>query len=136
MFNKFFKDVNKRQAISWALYDFANSSYFLIVVSFIFSIYFKEVIAHSNRDFWGEFAVSISIFLGGITTPLVGAISDKYQQKKNKLIIYQPFFSNLATNSSRSTSLTLSTINSGLLKNLFILTFPEKTISFPKRSSR
>ncbi|MEK6918382.1 MAG: hypothetical protein AABW51_05535 [Nanoarchaeota archaeon] len=84
MFSKFFKNVNKKQAISWALYDFANSSYFLIVVSFIFSIYFKEVIAPSNGDFWWGFAVSISIFLGGITTPIVGAISDKYKKKKSE----------------------------------------------------
>jgi UMF1 family MFS transporter len=88
MLNEFFKDVDKKQAISWAFYDFANSSYFLIVISFIFSIYFKEVIAPSNGDFWWGFAVSVSIFLGGVTTPLVGAISDKYQKKKNKLVLF------------------------------------------------
>src|SRR3989304_268173 len=88
MFDKFFEDVNKKQAISWALYDFANSSYFLIIVSFIFSIYFKDIIAPSNGDFWWGFAVSISIFLGGIRNPIIGAISDRYQQKKRKLIIF------------------------------------------------
>jgi len=88
MLKKFFKDVNKKQAISWALYDFANSSYFLIIVSFIFSIYFKEIIAPSNGDFWWGFAVSISVFLGGITTPIIGAISDKYHKKKSKLILF------------------------------------------------
>ncbi len=92
MFDKFFKGIGKKQALSWAFYDFANSAYFLIIISFIFPLYFKEVIASPNGDFWWGFAVSISIFLGGIATPIIGAIADYDKGKKKKLI----FFSILA----------------------------------------
>lgn len=46
--DKFFKNVDKKQAISWAFFDFANSSYALLIMSFVFPIFFKEV------DWWLE----------------------------------------------------------------------------------
>jgi UMF1 family MFS transporter len=93
MLEKFFKKLDKKQVISWALYDFANSAYFLIIVTFIFPIYFKEVIAQGTySDFWWGFSVSISILLGGLATPVIGAISDYDLKKKKKFM----FFSILA----------------------------------------
>ena len=89
---EFFKDVNKKEAISWAFYDFANSAYTLLMLSFVFPIFFREVIVGGTQgDFWWGFAVSISILLGGIASPVIGAIADHDTRRKRKFIIYRPY---------------------------------------------
>jgi UMF1 family MFS transporter len=86
---KFFKDVNKKEAISWAFYDFANSAYTLLIISFVFPIFFREVIVGGTQgDFWWGFAVSISILLGGIASPVIGAIADHDTRRKRKFIVF------------------------------------------------
>jgi UMF1 family MFS transporter len=85
----FFKDVNKKEAISWAFYDFANSAYALLILSFVFPIFFREVIAGGvNGDFWWGLAISVSIILGGLASPIVGAIADHDTRRKRKFIIF------------------------------------------------
>ena len=89
MIRNFFKDVNKKEAISWAFFDFANSAYTLLIVSFVFPIYFRDVIAGSiNGDFWWGLAVSVSTLIGGIITPVIGAIADYDSRRKSKFILF------------------------------------------------
>ena len=88
LIKKFFKGVNRKEAISWAFYDFANSSYSLLIISFVFPIFFREVIAGSNGDFWWGLAVSISILIGGVASPIVGAIADHDSRRKRKFIMF------------------------------------------------
>jgi UMF1 family MFS transporter len=84
----FFKGIDKKQAISWAFFDFANSAYTLIVGSFVFPIFFKEVIAKGTAgDFWWGLAVSISIMIGGLLTPIIGAIADHDKRRKRKFVM-------------------------------------------------
>jgi MFS transporter, UMF1 family len=86
---KFFKDLNKKETISWAFYDFANSAYSLLIITFVFPIFFREVIAGGiNGDFWWGLAISISILLGGLASPIVGAIADHDTRRKRKFIIF------------------------------------------------
>lgn len=87
--DKFFKNANKKEAISWAFYDFANSSYALLILSFVFPIYFKEVIAGVEKgDFYWGLLVSVSILIGGLIAPIIGAIADYDSRKKIKFIIF------------------------------------------------
>jgi len=87
--DKFFKDANKKEAISWAFYDFANSSYALLILSFVFPIYFKEVIAGVEKgDFYWGLLVSVSILIGGLIAPIIGAIADYDSRKKIKFITF------------------------------------------------
>ena len=89
LLNKFFKEADKKAAISWAFYDFANSSYALLILSFVFPIYFKEVIVGVERgDFYWGLLVSISILIGGLLAPIIGAIADYDSRKKIKFIIF------------------------------------------------
>lgn len=79
----------RKEAISWAFFDFANSSYYLLIGSFVFPIYFKEVIAGGGLgDFWWGLIISISILLGAIFSPIVGAMADFDKQRKRKLIMF------------------------------------------------
>ncbi|MEK7547898.1 MAG: MFS transporter, partial [Patescibacteria group bacterium] len=50
---------------------------------------FKEVIAGNNMgDFWWGFLISISILLGALFSPIIGAIADYDKKRKRKLIIF------------------------------------------------
>ncbi|MBI2427146.1 MAG: MFS transporter [Candidatus Kerfeldbacteria bacterium] len=87
--DRFFKDANKKEAISWAFYDFANSSYTLLILSFVFPIYFKEVITGVEKgDFYWGLLVSVSILMGGLLAPIIGAIADYDSRKKIKFITF------------------------------------------------
>ena len=86
----FFQGVSKKEAVSWALFDFANSSYSLLVMTFVFPLFFRDVIAGggSAGDFWWGLTVSISILLGGILSPIVGAVADADGRRKSKFILF------------------------------------------------
>jgi len=42
--------VERRELVSWALYDFANSGYTTVIMTTIYSAYFVGVIAFSAQD--------------------------------------------------------------------------------------
>ena len=87
--DRFFKNANKKEAISWAFYDFANSSYALLILSFVFPIYFKEVVVGVEKgDFYWGVLVRVSILIGGLLAPIIGAIADYDARKKIKFIIF------------------------------------------------
>ncbi len=87
--NRFFQNANKKEAISWAFYDFANSAYTVLILSFVFPIYFKELVAGVEKgDFYWGLLVSISILLGGVLAPVVGAIADFDSRKKVKFVTF------------------------------------------------
>src|SRR3989338_9255810 len=87
--DRFFENANKKEAISWAFYDFANSSYALLILSFIFPIYFKEVVVGVEKgDFYWGVLVSVSILIGGLLAPIIGAMADYDARKKIKFIIF------------------------------------------------
>jgi len=86
---QFFKEITSKDALSWAFFDFANSSYYLLICSFVFPIYYKEVVVgNSLGDFWWGLIISISILLGALFSPIVGAIADYDQKRKRKLATF------------------------------------------------
>ncbi|WP_028392214.1 MFS transporter [Bacillus cihuensis] len=66
---------------SWALYDWANSAYSIVVVTAIFPLYFKSaasnagIAAHTSTAYWG-YANSLATLLVSILAPLLGTIAD------------------------------------------------------------
>ncbi len=51
--------VSKREAWSWAMFDFANSGYTTVVITAIFNAYFVGVV--TNNEDWGTFAWTASL---------------------------------------------------------------------------
>lgn len=83
-----FTGINK-QSLSWAFFDFANSSYTLLILTLVFPIYFKEVIAGSAYgDFYWGLIGSIAILAGGLTAPVMGAIADYDTKRKSKFVTF------------------------------------------------
>jgi UMF1 family MFS transporter len=76
--------IRARAVWSWCLYDWANSPYITIVVTFVFSAYFAGAIAPNEAVGTAQWGVMFS--LGAIVTallsPALGAIADKGGRRK------------------------------------------------------
>ena len=93
--NKALPDAaGKREILSWAFYDFANSGYATVVLTTIYGAYFVAVVA-SGSDMVSPgtatllWTVSIAIanFCVLVTAPVVGAIADYRATKKRFLLV-------------------------------------------------
>ena len=83
-------DQNKLSIkLSWSFYDWANSAWSGIIITFIFSRYFVDVLM-SDKDlgtlYW-TWTIGISSLFAALISPFVGSISDQSQNSKLWLII-------------------------------------------------
>lgn len=79
---------NNKVIFSWALYDFANSAFTTLVVTFIYSTYFTKSIATEAIEgtvFWAR-AVTISSLLVAFFSPIMGAFADRTNLRKTFLV--------------------------------------------------
>jgi UMF1 family MFS transporter len=82
---------NKKQIISWCLFDFANSSYSAVIMAVIFPVYYANVIVGNEAgagDLWWGRAVSLSMVFVVVTSPFLGGIADFGGFRKRILFIY------------------------------------------------
>ena len=81
---------NKARIFVWTLFDFANTSYSIIIVTFIFAVYFKEVVARSKPvgDLYWSFGISLSMIITALISPVLGAIADYSAGKKRFLLFF------------------------------------------------
>lgn len=81
----FTKDV-----FNWSLFDFANSTFATIVVAFVYAIYFKKVVAFNEpvADFYWSMAINISMIVVAVLSPVLGAASDHFSNKKKYLVFF------------------------------------------------
>src|SRR5258706_4617714 len=69
---------------SWAIFDFANSPFTTIVVTFIYATYFTKAIAPDEiygTALWSR-AVSLTAIIVAIGSPVLGAIADRGGYRK------------------------------------------------------
>ncbi|MEZ4698839.1 MAG: MFS transporter [Rhodothermales bacterium] len=79
---------NRRAIWGWAMYDFANSAFTTLVVTFIYATYFTEAIApdsNSGTGYW-SLGVTISALAVAIVSPYAGAIADQGGFRKRFLL--------------------------------------------------
>lgn len=80
--------VRPREAVSWAMYDFANSGYTTVVVTAVFNAYFVSVVAAGAT--WATFAwtmsLAVSYALTMVLGPLLGTWADLHGRKKRLLL--------------------------------------------------
>ena len=68
-----------KKVFNFALYDFANSAFTTIIITFIFSTYFAKQIAPNpvlGQSYWG-WAIGITGILVALIGPLLGSFADK-----------------------------------------------------------
>ena len=71
--------ARRRTIVAWALYDWANSSYTTVIVTFVFAAYFARGVVKDvelGTALWGTVA-SLSGLAIAILGPVLGAIADK-----------------------------------------------------------
>lgn len=75
---------NPRVIWSWALYDWANSAFTTLVVTFIYSTYFTQAMAPDEiaGTAWWSRAVGLSALIVALTSPLLGAAADRGGTRK------------------------------------------------------
>lgn len=75
--------ATRKEIVAWAMFDFANSSYTTIVVTFFFSLVFTQLIAAGPMaDLWWGRALWVSNGIVLLLSPIVGAIADESGRKK------------------------------------------------------
>lgn len=81
---------NKQQVFVWTLFDFANSSYAVIVVAFVFAVFFTDVICSAQPigDLYWSIGINVSMIISAVLNPVFGAIADRTSNKKHYLFIF------------------------------------------------
>lgn len=88
--NHRFIDKEKSRIFIWTLFDFANTSYSIVVVTFLFAVYFKQTVVEGKPigDFYWSIGTSISMLITAIISPILGAIADYSAGKKRFLLFF------------------------------------------------
>jgi len=79
-----------KSIFSWCLYDWANSAYVTVIVTFVFAAYFTKAIAPDEiigTALWGN-AMAISAIIVAVLAPFIGAIADQLGQRKPWLFFF------------------------------------------------
>ena len=74
---------------AWSLYDWANSAWSAIIITFIFSRYFVDVLAtdpNTGTLVW-TWTIGLSSFVAALISPIIGSISDHSNNSKKGLFI-------------------------------------------------
>lgn len=83
---------DRRQALSWAFYDWANSAFATTVIAGFFPIFFKQYWSAgapvTESTFWLGTANSLASLLIAILAPLLGAIADRGGARKRFLLAF------------------------------------------------
>ena len=77
-------------AVSWAMYDWANSAYAAVITTFVFSTYFTTTVADDpirGTEVWG-YAISASSFCVAVAAPILGAIADRGGRRKPWILVF------------------------------------------------
>ncbi|MDI6804267.1 MAG: MFS transporter [Bacteroidota bacterium] len=81
---------NRSQIFVWALFDFANTAFYVLILTVGYPLFFKEIINQGGKDgdfLWG-LAFSISMLIVAIISPILGAVADYGAGKKRFLFIF------------------------------------------------
>ena len=77
--------MEKRKEIwSWCFYDFGNSAFTTLVITFVYATYFTKGIAENEIDgtfLWSQ-AIAITAVIVSLLSPILGAIADKGGYRK------------------------------------------------------
>jgi UMF1 family MFS transporter len=81
---------NSRKIFTWTLFDFANTSFSIIVVTFVYAVYFKKTVANNEPigDLYWSIGTSVAMMITAVISPILGAIADYSAGKKRFLLFF------------------------------------------------
>ena len=85
--------ASRREIVGWAMFDFANQAFTLLIITVVFGELFTTVIVGDREDgfrfanlLW-SLALAVSFLLVVLTAPLCGAVMDYRAAKKRFLLV-------------------------------------------------
>ena len=75
---------------AWAMYDWANSAYFVMIQTFVFAAYFAKSIAENETmgtALWGNM-IGLAGFVIAFTAPFLGSIADEGGRRKPWIVFF------------------------------------------------
>ena len=82
------ENQDKKALFGWVMYDFANSAFTTLIVTFIYATYFTKAIAPNEIDgtiLWSR-GVTVSALAVALLSPLLGALADRGGHRKRYLL--------------------------------------------------
>lgn len=83
--------MNRRQIVSWCLFDFANSSYSAVIAAVVFQVWYINAVVGNSAgagDLWWGRAISLSMLVVSLSSPFLGGIADHAGRRKGMLAAY------------------------------------------------
>ena len=83
--------MNRKQVLSWCLFDFANSSYSAVIAAVVFPVFYINRIVGNEMgrgDLWWGAAISVSMLAVSLSSPFLGGIADHAGLRKRLLALY------------------------------------------------
>lgn len=83
--------MDRKAAVAWTLYDFANSAFVAVISATVYSKYYALVVVGNERgegDFWWGLAVTTSMAIVALASPPLGAIADHAGARKRFLFCF------------------------------------------------
>lgn len=79
--------MNKKSIFSWCLYDWANTAFSTVIITFIFSVYFAKQIVGDETDGGAQwsFMIAASGLMIAFLSPFLGAVADNSGARKTWL---------------------------------------------------
>jgi UMF1 family MFS transporter len=81
--------MTRRPVVAWALYDFGNSAFTTLVVTFVYATWFTTSFAGSEVEgtaLWSR-AVTITALVVALLSPILGALADRGGYRKRTLFL-------------------------------------------------
>ncbi|MEM6793493.1 MAG: MFS transporter [Acidobacteriota bacterium] len=86
--------LHRRELRAWAMYDWANSAFVLVVITTIFPIFYQKVAAGGaglspeDATKWLSYATTGSLITVALMSPVLGAVADFLGAKKKMLALF------------------------------------------------
>jgi len=81
--------LRKKEIASWCMYDFANSTYSAVIVAVVFPVYYSgHIVQDGTGDMWWGRAISLSMLIVALISPVLGGISDYTGLRKRFLFFF------------------------------------------------
>lgn len=83
---------NRKEILSWCLYDWANSAFATTVMAAILPVYYSKVAGstlpgNTATAYWG-YTIAIALLITALLSPIMGAIADYSGIKKKLLMVF------------------------------------------------
>src|SRR4051812_16581575 len=81
------REIPRRAIASWVLYDLANTIFSMGVVSMFFSLWIRDEVGPQRADSVLGIITAISMGIIFVTSPLLGAMTDRATRRMPFLIV-------------------------------------------------